>query len=193
MNLVIYIHGKNGSPAEAEHYKKFFPDCEVIGLEYKNSADIACAVNNFKNIYDKIILVANSIGAFLAMNAGIDEKIFKAYFISPIVDMEKLILNLMALSNVTEEDLKRRGIIETSFGENLSWEYLKYVRENPIQWNVPTKILYGSKDNLTSMQTIREFAEKHNANVTVMENGEHWFHTEEQIKFLDNWIKNRRD
>ena len=107
--------------------------------------------------------------------------------------MEKLILNLMALSNVTEEDLKRRGIIETSFGENLSWEYLSYVRENPIKWNVPTEILYGSKDNLTSMQTIQEFAEKHNANVTVMENGEHWFHTEEQIKFLDNWIKNRRD
>jgi len=23
-----------------------------------------------------------------------------------------------------------------------------------------------------------------------MKNGEHWFHTEEQMKFLDNWIKN---
>ena len=21
-----------------------------------------------------------------------------------------------------------------------------------------------------------------------MENGEHWFHTDEQMKFLDNWI-----
>ena len=193
MNLILYIHGKNGSPNEAEHYKKFFPDCEVIGLEYKNSADIACAVKNLKNIYEKIILIANSIGAYLAMNAGIDEKIFKAYFISPIVDMEKLIVDLMKKSNVTEEELRRKKIIPTDFGENLSWEYLSYVRENPIKWNVPTKILYGSKDNLTSMQSIQEFAEKHNANVTVMENGEHWFHTEEQIKFLDNWIKNRRD
>ena len=186
----MYIHGKNGSPNEAEHYKKFFPDCEVIGLEYKNSADIACAVKNFKNYYEKIILVANSIGAYFAMNAGIDEKIFKAYFISPIVDMEKLIVELMKKFNVTEEELRRKKIIPTDFGENLSWEYLKYVRENPITWNVPTKILYGEKDFITPIETIKNFAEKFNAEVTIMENGEHWFHTEEQIKFLDNWIKN---
>lgn len=30
----------------------------------------------------------------------------------------------------------------------------------------------------------------HNAQLTVMQNGEHWFHTEEQMRFLDNWIKN---
>jgi hypothetical protein len=33
-----------------------------------------------------------------------------------------------------------------------------YVRENPIEWRVPTKILYGSNDNLTSLDTVREFA-----------------------------------
>ena len=27
-----------------------------------------------------------------------------------------------------------------------------------------------------------------NSCVAVMENGEHWFHTEEQMKFLDEWI-----
>ena len=27
--------------------------------------------------------------------------------------------------------------------------------------------------------------------LTVMENGEHWFHTEEQMKFLDEWILNQ--
>ncbi len=47
-------------------------------------------------------------------------------------------------------------------------------------------ILYGSKD--TSYENIAAFAEKHNAKLTVMENGEHWFHTEEQMRFLDNWI-----
>ncbi len=25
--------------------------------------------------------------------------------------------------------------------------------------------------------------------LTIMKNGEHWFHTEEQMKFLDSWIK----
>ena len=55
-----------------------------------------------------------------------------------------------------------------------------------------THLLYGEKDALTSMETIKAFAEKNNAELTVMPGGEHWFHTKEQMQFLDNWIKNRR-
>ena len=141
-----------------------------------------------KKEYEKIILIANSIGAFFCMNADISEWIEKAYFISPIVDMEKLILNMMSWANVTEEELKIKGIIPTAFGEDLSWEYLCFVREHPVQWTVPTNILYGGKDNLTSYETITAFAEKYHCKLTVMENGEHWFHTETQMQFLDNWI-----
>ena len=191
---ILYIHGKNGSAAECEHYKPLFPECEVIGLDYQTftpwetGAEIRFAIEILKSEYDNIILIANSIGAFFSMNAGIDPVIKKAYFISPIVDMERLIADMVAWANVTEDELKEKGIIHTSFGEDLSWEYLIYVREHPIKWNAPTAILYGSKDNLTSFETISAFAEKHNAKLTVMENGEHWFHTEEQMRFLDDWI-----
>lgn len=191
---ILYIHGKNGSAAECEHYKPLFPECEVIGLDYQTftpwetGAEIRSAVEKLKSEYDNIILIANSIGAFFSMNAGIDPIIKKAYFISPIVDMERLIADMVAWANVTEDELKEKGIIHTSFGEDLSWEYLSYVREHPIKWNAPTAILYGIKDNLTSFETISAFAEKHNAKLTVMENGEHWFHTEEQVRFLDDWI-----
>lgn len=113
----------------------------------------------------------------------------KAYFISPMVDMEKLICDMMTSANVTEDELKSLRIISTSFGEDLSWEYLCYVRNHPIRWDCPTAILYGSHDNLTSYDTIKAFAEKHHADLTVMENGEHWFHTKEQMKFLGIWIK----
>ena len=194
MNLVLYIHGKGGSPAESEHYKSLFPEYHVIGLDYQTftpwatGKEIHTAVSKFKTEYEKIILIANSIGAFFCMNADISEWIEKAYFISPIVDMEKLILNMMSWSSVTEEELKIKGIIPTAFGEDLSWEYLCFVREHPVQWTMPTNILYGEKDNLTSYETITAFAEKYNCKLTVMENGEHWFHTETQMQFLDNWI-----
>ena len=155
---------------------------------WETGKEIHTAVSKFKNEYEKIILIANSIGAFFCMNADISEWIEKAYFISPIVDMEKLILNMMSWANVTEEELKIKGIIPTAFGEDLSWEYLCFVREHPVQWTVPTNILYGEKDNLTSYETITAFAEKYHFKLTVMENGEHWFHTETQMQFLDNWI-----
>ena len=191
---ILYIHGKNGSAAEFEHYKPLFPECEVIGLDYRTftpwetGAEIRFAIEKLKSEYDNIILIANSIGAFFSMNAGIDPVIKKAYFISPIVDMERLIADMVAWANVTEDELKEKGIIHTSFGEDLSWEYLSYVREHPIKWNAPTAILYGIKDNLTSFETISAFAEKHNSKLTVMERGEHWFHTKEQMRFLDDWI-----
>ena len=194
-NVIIYIHGKGGSAAECEHYRPLFPEYDVYGLDYQTftpwetGAKIRSCVENLKTEYDKIILIANSIGAFFSMNADIDSMIEKVYFISPIVDMERLIDDMMSWANVTEDELKEKEIIRTAFGEDLSWEYLCYVRTHPIKWNVPTDILYGDKDNLTSYETIADFADKHNAKLTVMENVGHWFHTDEQMHFLDEWIK----
>ena len=194
-DAVIYIHGKGGSAAECEHYKPLFPDCKVFGLDYQTftpwetGAEIRKAVEKLKATHGSIILIANSIGSFFSMNAGIDKLINKAYFISPIVDMEKLIVDMMLWANVTQAELKAKSVIRTIFGEDLSWDYLCYVRDHPISWDVPTQILYGENDNLTSYETIRAFTERHNAILTVMEGGEHWFHTEKQMQFLDDWIR----
>ena len=196
--LVLYIHGKGSCAGESEHYKPLFPECEVVGLDYQTftpwetGKEIREAVIKLNAKYDSIVLIANSIGAFFSMNAGINTMIRCAYFISPVVDMEKLILNMMSWVNVTETELEENGVIPSSFGEDLSWEYLCYVREHPVCWTVPTRILYGSRDNLISHDTIAAFAKKHGAELNVMDGGEHWFHTEEQMHFLDNWIINGR-
>ena len=95
----------------------------------------------------------------------------------------------MAWANVTETELCDKKEIPTEFGETLSWKYLCYVRKNPIDWKIPTNILFGTKDNLTSYDTVSMFADKIGATLTIMENGEHWFHTNEQIEFLDNWLR----
>ena len=95
---------------------------------------------------------------------------------------------MMSWTNVTEQELYEKEEIPTSFGETLSWKYLCFVREHPITWNIPTKILYAGQDDLTSREIVDNFIRSHNAELTVMENGEHWFHTEEQIAFLDNWM-----
>jgi hypothetical protein len=56
---------------------------------------------------------------------------------------------------------------------------------------VTTQILYGSCDNMTSFESIHDFAKNHNAMLTVMEGDEHRFHTDEQIQFLDDWIRRK--
>ena len=140
---------------------------------------------------EHLALVANSIGAFFALSSLDETLVDNAFFISPIVDMENLICKMMQWSNVTEQALAEKREIATDFGETLSWEYLCYVRKHPIIWNVPTSILYGEHDNLTSIETVSAFAKRHHAGLTVMPGGEHWFHTDEQMQFLDHWIRER--
>ena len=94
------------------------------------------------------------------MSALSKKEVSLAFFISPVADMEKLIENMMRFSDVGEEKLKTKKEIPTNFGETLSWKYLSYARNNPINWDVPTYILYGECDNLTPFETISAFSKK---------------------------------
>ena len=193
---ILYLHGKGGSAEEAEFYKPFFPNSDVIGVDYRGDnpwdarEDILHAYRWIAKQYDAVSVVANSIGAYFCMNALGDVDIEHAYFISPVVDMERLILDIMSWSNVTEQDLADKKIIVTeTWGEPLSWDYLEYVRAHPIVWHTPTDILYGEKDVLIPFETITQFVKQTGANVTIMKNGEHWFHSPDQVKFHDAWLK----
>ena len=197
-SIVIYVHGKGGSAAEAAHYQPLFAPCRVVGFDYAAQTPWEARAE-FPKWYDavcqnapSVTLVANSIGAFFAMQALSNRNIEKAYLISPIVQMEKLIADMMGWANVTEEELRAKKEIPTSFGETLSWAYLCDVRAHPVRWSVPTHIVYGENDHLTSFETISHFAHQVHATLTVMQGGEHWFHTEAQMAFLDDWIRQYR-
>ena len=110
--------------------------------------------------------------------------------VSPVPDMERLILNMMAQADVSEERLKREQVIRTSFGQTLSWEYLTYTRTHPVtRWEAPTYILYGGADNLIERSAVDRFTRQFNCSLTVLEHGGHWFHTEEQLDFLYHWME----
>ena len=190
---VLYLHGKGGAAAESEHYKPLFPDCNVIGLDYhaaspwKTGAEIRKAVEALRG--GDITLIANSIGAFYSLYADIDRLICRTYFISPLVDMEQMILSLLRQTGATEDDLRQHGTLPAPFGETLVWDELCFVRTHPVSWRVPTRILCGGKDTLVPFWTVRAFSQKTGAKVTVMDAAAHWFHTPAELAFLDRWIK----
>ncbi len=107
----VYVHGKGGNADEAEFYKPLFPEFEVMGFDYKSTApwdaknEFLNFFNDLREKYDSTVLVANSIGAFFAMNSLSLKQLDKAMLISPVVDMEKLIKNMMISANVTEDEL----------------------------------------------------------------------------------------
>lgn len=192
----VYVHGLGGDASEAEHYRHLFPRRRVFGFDYKAETPMD-AVPEFygyfegmKAEYGSVVLVANSLGAYFSLVSGVGKFVDRAYYISPVVDMEAIILGMMKSSGVTEKELEQKGVIRTENGV-LSWEYLRFARENPTDRSAPASVLYGENDSLQTFDAVRGFAARVGADLTVMKNGEHWFHTAEQTAFLDRWIKER--
>lgn len=137
-----------------------------------------------------VALRANSVGAWFAMGAFSQEPLERALLVSPVLDMPELISAMMGWAGVSEGDLKAQGEIPTDFGETLSWQYLQYARAHPIHtWNVPTAILCPGQDPMTPRATTEAFAQRFGCSLTVMEDGEHWFHTPEQLAVLNEWTE----
>ena len=193
--IVVYVHGKGGSAGEADHYKPLFDGCEVVGFDYRAQTpwkardEFPRYFEQLRSNHDSLTLIANSIGAFFSMTSLSARHADRALFISPVVDMERLIADMIARANVSEDELRARKEIPTESGETLSWDWLCDVRNHPLRWTVPTRILYGGRDFLTPPETMSAFAARIGAPLTVMPGGEHWFHTPDQMAFLDRWIQ----
>lgn len=153
-------------------------------------------VNDLKQIieyakanYNEINIWACSIGAYFSLLAYKDEDLKQCLFLSPVVNMKIIIENMMLWSNTTEKELNEKQEIKTDFGQTLYWDYYLYVKENPItKWNKKTYILYGNKDNMQNESVIKDFSNEFNCDLTIFKNGEHYFHTEEQLNFYNDWL-----
>lgn len=151
--------------------------------------DLKEVIEFAKDKYEEINLWACSMGAYFSLQAFKDENIKKCLFLSPIINMNVLIKFLMLVSGVSEDELKEKQEIKTEFGQTLYWDYYKYVKENPIlSWDKETYILYGSKDSEQTKNIINGFCRSFNSNLTILENGEHYFHTKEQLDFYKKWL-----
>lgn len=139
---------------------------------------------------DCISLFTCSMGAYFSLLSCADMQLEQCLFLSPVTDMERIIRNMMQSFSISEERLKAEKEIPTPAGQTLYWDYFQYVISHPINvWNSPTSILYGSSDFLCEETSVKAFAEKFVCNLRIFENGEHYFHTEEQLAFFRQWLK----
>lgn len=200
----LFLHGQMGRKEEAEAFAQVVcpKGFQVLSIDLPGHGerqdrgedltpwaavpDIRAALDWAGRRWNSVSLRANSIGTYFAMLAVDAPEC--ALLVSPILDMEGLILTMMGWAGVTEEQLREQGEIATSFGQTLSWNYLCWVREHPVHnWTCPIWILYGGGDPMTPRQAVENYARQHNAALTVMEDGEHWFHTAAQFAVLREW------
>lgn len=153
--------------------------------------ELSAMMEYVKAKWDNISLFACSMGAYFSLLAYKDVDLKQCLFLSPVVDMERIINNMMSWFSISEAQLQAEKEVSTPIGQVLYWDYYCYVKEHPINsWSKPTAILYGSADDLCEFDRVSSFAQHYNCDLTVMEQGEHYFHTEEQLGFFKRWIEN---
>lgn len=143
-----------------------------------------------KTLASEISLFACSMGTYFSLLAYQDDAIEQAIFLSPVVDMQRIIHNMMNWFHISEARLKEEQDIPTPSGQILYWDYYSYVIAHPIvKWTVPTWILYGGKDTLSEKDCVEAFSKEYGADLTVLEKAEHFFHTEQQLKEYTQWLR----
>lgn len=206
--VFLYVHGQGGNKEEAENlaeiavkysYQVLSIDLPQHG-ERKSSTptfepwnvipELVGVMNRIHQNWRKVSLYANSIGAWFSMLAFEKMQIERCMFVSPVVDMQRLILNMMQWANVSERQLQKEKLIPTNFGQTLSWKYFIFAKENTIKnWDAPTRILCGDRDSLIPNSVVSQFSRRFHCELTTMTGGEHWFHTQEQLKVLYEWVE----
>ncbi|EJO5348677.1 alpha/beta hydrolase [Clostridium botulinum] len=152
--------------------------------------DLDIIMGYAKSLSNNISILCNSMGAYFSLLAYKNVELKQCLFLSPVVNMEHIINNMMTWFNISESRLKEEKEISMPNGHMLYWDYYSYVKEHPItDWENPTAILYGSEDNTCEFDVISKFVQSFNCDLEVMENGEHYFHTEEQLQFFRQWVK----
>lgn len=205
--VYLCVHGKMSSKESAEIVAKIAEEkgYQTISFdlpEHGERADenVRCDIWNgmhdlsiiadyvWKN-WKEVSLYACSLGAYFSLNTYSQLNIRKCLFQSPILDMEYLIHQMMMWFDVSEERLAREKEVDTPI-DTMSWDYYQYVKAHPIQkWNIPTDILFGGKDNLQSLEVVKQFADKFQCSLTVAENSEHPFMGEGDAQIVSKWLK----
>ena len=203
--VYVHVHGKMSRKeyaesfvaiAETKGYQTLSFDLPEHGERTDSKrCDVWNGVSDLRTISDyafanweRVSLYACSIGAYFSLNAYNTMPFEKALFQSPIVDMERLVKNMMLWSGVTEAELESKKESPSPV-DTLRWDYYQYIISHPItQWNIPTAILYGGKDNLQPEESVRAFAEKFGCSLTVSENSEHPFMAQSDAPIVENWL-----
>ena len=206
--VYLFIHGQCGNKFEGERFAEIVvpKGWQVLAIDlpehggrtdgakllpWEVGPELKAVIAYINSHWKRKAVRATSIGAWFSMLSLIGKTTENCIFVSPVVDMVNLISNMMKMANVDEQRLQKDREIPTDFGQTLSWEYLCYAKEHQaVPFCDKTHILYGENDELVAQDVIKNFAEKHNCELTVMQNGEHWFHTDEQLKFMKKFEEN---
>ena len=206
-HVYLVVHGKASCKEDAERFARVAIAKGFQALSFdlpehgeRKAEARACTVQNgvqdLRTVMDyvrqnwtSVSLFATSLGAYFSLVAYRDCTFGQCLFASPVLNMQRLIENMMRWFSVTPAQLEVQREIPTPIGETLSWDYYSYVKEHPVdRWQNPTAILYPELDNLTEPEVVDEFARRFGAQLQRVPGSEHYMHSDAELAIMDAWM-----
>lgn len=164
------------------------PPCKATVAQ----ADFGRVLAYAKSRWRETGLFACSMGAYFSLLSYQEAAFRQCLFLSPVVDMGRLIENMLCWSQLSLQQLEAEGELVTPAGQALYWEDDCFIKAHPItQWPAATDILYGENDDLCERAVLDAFVRRFGCRLQVAERGEHWFRTPEQLAVYRGWLEQR--
>ncbi|WP_279014206.1 alpha/beta hydrolase [Actinomyces oris] len=138
----------------------------------------------------EVSLLANSIGAYFSLcdtPAGTFER---AWMVSPLLDLEYYIRDIMAEYSVTDEQLEAQTVIDTPRGV-LERSYLRFVEEHPARLNAPSWIIRGDQDEVVPLNALSRFVGAPGVELVQVEGGQHFLGQPPHLDTVVAWFEER--
>ncbi|MGN1250884.1 MAG: alpha/beta hydrolase [Candidatus Spyradocola sp.] len=206
--VLLCVHGKMGCKEEGEWVARTacplgwqvlavdLPEhgarkgCPERLVPWQTVPELRAAMEYARARWRTVALYAVSIGAAFSLEAFADCPPDRALLLSPVPNLRALIERMMLGADVTAERLRAERTISTAFGETLEWDYYAYVCAHPVQrWTPPTAMLCAAHDALVPRANVDDFAARFGAELTIVPDAEHWFHTDDQLAVLEKWLR----
>ena len=204
--LYIFVHGKMGRKEEAERFARIAAEkgYQTLSFDLPQHGertddvplDVFSGIRDLNAVADyafprwkRVSLYACSLGAYFSLQTYAERPFEKALFQSPIVDMAYLVGRMMEWFRVTPERLEAERVIDTPV-EPLRWDYYQYILAHPTErWPIPTRVLYGGRDEMQSLEVMRAFVDRFQGRLTVSPESEHPFMAEGDGKVVETWLR----
>lgn len=206
--VIVAVHGAQSSKTDVPFrlLAETFPGCQVLSFDLPEHGDrkdeptlckppvcvqeLSAVLDFAESRWTDLGLFAVSMGAYFSLLACPGRRISHAWFLSPVVDMERLTRDMIGWFQISETRLETEGSIPTPMGQTLYWDDYCYIRSHPIdRWPFPTDILRGAGDTLVAGEAVAAFAKRWSCRLWTVEAAEHWFHTPSDLAALSDWLR----
>lgn len=205
--VFLCVHGKMSSKESAEGLARIAAErgCQTICFDlpqhgerqgesrrcdiWNGVHDLTVVGNYVFRRWKDVSLYACSLGAYFSLHAYQGRRFTKCLFQSPIVNMEYLIRQMFLWFDISPERLAREKEIDTPI-DLMTWDDYQYVLAHPVRrWDSPAGILYGGRDDLQSLQVMRDFAVRTGSSITLAGDSEHSFMDEKDAAIVQQWLR----